>query len=143
MPLYVRKDGVWQAVMVFVKKAGVWKEATPSVRKAGSWEDLAPSLTVALDYNAVSNADTGNPVATTTVTATPSGGTAPYTYAWTFDSRDAGVDDPTNPTSAGTQFTATGDPGTHWSAIARCTVTDDDGNTAYALCAVDLTRNYP
>lgn len=71
-------------------------------------------------------------VTTGAVTATGSGGTAPYTYAWTLLSHSA-ITPPTadSPTSAVTTFTQTGiAPSTAEDASWQCTVTDDNGNTA-------------
>lgn len=75
----------------------------------------------------------GTGIATTdTVTASGSGGVAPYTYAWALESYTAGTP-PTasDPSLAATSFTQAGIPSTSTeSAIWICTVTDDDGNTA-------------
>lgn len=56
-------------------------------------------------------------------TATPSGGTAPYSYAWQTNTGSATIDDPTSDT---TGFQSSDG----LSAMATCTVTDDDGNVA-------------
>lgn len=73
-------------------------------------------------------------VSTNNTTVTPTGGTAPYTYAWTVIEYDNGVS-PTiaGPTSATTGFTQTSvGPGEFYSATFRCTVTDAATNTATA-----------
>lgn len=71
-------------------------------------------------------------VTTGPVTATGSGGTAPYTYAWTLLAHSA-FTPPTadTPAVAVTSFTQTGiAPSTAEDASWKCTVTDDNGNTA-------------
>lgn len=77
---------------------------------------------------------------TTSTTITPSGGTAPYTYAWSLLMTTGGVN-PTagGPTSATTNFTQTSlGPGEGVSSEWLCTVTDDDGNTT----DVQVTANF-
>jgi hypothetical protein len=69
---------------------------------------------------------------------TASGGTAPYTYAWTWASGGTGITI-LSPTASATRFNATHAlDGTLLSGIARCTVTDDVGATVYVDAAVQL-----
>lgn len=79
--------------------------------------------------------DSGTGTATSnSTTVTPTGGTAPYSYAWTVDSYTGGVS-PTvdSPTAATTAFTQTGlSSGSYTFATFVCTVTDDDGATTEA-----------
>jgi hypothetical protein len=72
-------------------------------------------------------------VTTNSVTVTPSGGTSPYTYAWTKVSGDTFT--VTSPTAAATTFSVTLGSGGLASAIYRCTVTDD----ASATYTVDVS----
>lgn len=67
-------------------------------------------------------------VTTNSVTATVSGGTAPYTYAWTRVSGDAGFNALTG-SSASTRFRISLDVGGEAFAVFRCTVTDARGRT--------------
>lgn len=69
-----------------------------------------------------------------TVTCTPSGGTGPYTYAWTRISYTSGTAPTSNSAAtAATAFTQTGlGPGDTESAVFRCTVTDSLAATATA-----------
>jgi hypothetical protein len=78
---------------------------------------------------------------TDSTTVTPSGGTAPYTYAWTVLSYTHPTTSPTinNPTSATTAFTQTGIvPGGGYGAVMRCTVTD----AAAATTTVDVDASF-
>jgi len=68
------------------------------------------------------------------ITATPSGGTAPYTYAWSIISEDDPDGTPTllNSTSQSCQVRTTQDPADqiYISVSVRCVVTDNIGRTA-------------
>lgn len=87
--------------------------------------------------NPVSGYSFGVGTATTvSTTATPTGGTGPYTYAWTLIAHDGPVD-PTagTPTAATTTFTQTSIPSNFfYSATFRCTVTDSLMATATTEC---------
>lgn len=72
-----------------------------------------------------------------TVTVTPSGGTGPYTYAWTHESGDSAVQ-VTAPTSATTGFVGNIGKNQTKSAIKRCTVTDSLGATTSVTVSVTL-----
>lgn len=72
-------------------------------------------------------------------TATPSGGLAPYTYAWTHVSGDAAITI-TSDTSQSTTFSKFMTPGASTSAVKRCTVTDAYGQTASDDVDVELTN---
>lgn len=79
-----------------------------------------------------------SPMTTSSCTATPTGGLAPFTYSWTTLSQSGLTGFTINsPSSASTTFTATvtaGDGHTGFANV-RCTVTDALGTTAHA----DLT----
>lgn len=61
-------------------------------------------------------------------TATPSGGTAPFTYSWYIESASGGLFGIDTPDAATSGFTVAGvDPGLTASAIVRCRVTDSTG----------------
>lgn len=77
---------------------------------------------------------------TNSVTVTPSGGTAPYTYAWAFVDGDAGITI-NSPTSATTSFSA--DPaGASLAATYRCTVTDSAGSPLTATFSIAVSFVY-
>lgn len=77
-----------------------------------------------------------------TTTVTPSGGTAPYTYAWSNLTYDASVAPTASaPTAASTAFVQTTmDPGAIYTSAWRCTVTD---SSVPALTATaDVEANF-
>lgn len=77
-------------------------------------------------------------VTSDSVTMTPTGGTAPYTHAWTLVSGSSAVlvDSPTSATTTFTGNVAKNGPGK--SAVYRDTVTDALGATANATVSVFL-----
>lgn len=92
------------------------------------------ALSVAVNNNPVSGVTSGTGTAVSnSTTATPTGGTAPYTYAWTLISHNHPTTPPTigSPAAAATTFTQSGiGSGASYAATFRCTVTDANGNTA-------------
>lgn len=101
----------------------------------------AASFTVSPAPAFVVGTTLGTGTATTnSTTVTPTGGTGPYTYAWTVISYSHGTTSPTvtSPTAATTTFTQTNIAiGADYVAVFRCTVTDS--LTATASCDVDAT----
>lgn len=94
----------------------------------------AATLAVEVTPTSVAGSTVGTGTATTTEPAVGvgSGGTAPYTYAWTLLTHSA-VTPPTanTPSAASTTFTQTGiAPQTVEEATWKCTVTDSLANTA-------------
>jgi hypothetical protein len=110
------------------------RDATNALRTI--WQ----AMTAALNRSSVDGYgdSTGSITITTqSVTATPSGGTGPFDYAWS----SAGGDVPTinSPISPTTTFTFAGiGPGDSKSGSLACTVTDVNGITA-ATSAVTAT----
>jgi hypothetical protein len=103
--------GVWKPANPFVGVGGVWKPVQSGwVGVAGVWRQFYSGLTATLPSSAAwgpvylgSDPKTGAPIVdhySTSVTATVSGGTAPFTYdfhtgssytsssSWTYDSAD-------------------------------------------------------
>lgn len=152
MGIKVRKGGVWRDIAsgkVFAN--GSWRDLVQiKVFKGGSWRTVAnftapaepPSgggggggggtITVTLDKGHVEAVSSNAVILTEPVTATPSGGRAPYTYAWSIVSHDTNATySIISPTLATTQVKAAGipeeDSGT---ATFHCVVTDSLGTTA-------------
>ena len=95
----------------------------------------SPALSLAASPTSVGGGSFGgSPATTDSTTATPTGGTGPYTYAWTLISYSSGTAPTINSaTSATTTFIQTGlGPGGYESAVFRCTVTDSLAATAQA-----------
>jgi len=94
----------------------------------------SPALSLAASPNPTSGGSYGgSPATSDSVTATPTGGTGPYTYAWTRTSYTSGTAPTiTSAATAATTFVQTGmTPGSDQSAVFRCTVTDSLAATAY------------
>ena len=94
---------------------------------------LASPLSLAITPGAVGGLAYGSGTVTTdAATATPTGGVAPYTYAWTVVSHSNATPPAANsPASNISTFTQTAVVETD-DAVFRCTVTDDNGATAFA-----------
>jgi len=126
--------GTWRTInSARVRIENVWRNVT-SVRvyQGGAWRDAATfiqPLSVSLSATSV-NADVqGSGIATSApVTATPSGGVAPFTYSWTrVSGLSSTATTPTAATSAFSRFVGVGESASEeW----RCTVTDALGTTA-------------
>lgn len=102
----------------------------------------APPITASISPSLVSGMTLGTGTATTdAATMSVSGGTAPYTYAWSITAYTSGVA-PTalSPTSATTTFRQTSlGIGAAESADCQCIATDANGYTASATCQAFFT----
>lgn len=97
------------------------------------------AFSVSLSPTVLAKVGTAIFLRTAAVTATPSGGTAPYGYTWTRVSGDTLTID--SPTSASTTFYYFSAAAT-WSVsgVYRCTVTDSTGATATRDITVSIER---
>jgi hypothetical protein len=97
-------------------------------------------MTVSISPSPVSGSGSGAVVQTPSVTATPSGGLAPYTYSWSVVS-SVGSAHIASPATASTILSMTGlSVGDNsGSAQFRCTVTDSLGATASATVNATFT----
>lgn len=144
MPISVKVSGTWKTATPSVKVAGVWKPVLKAwVKVAGVWkETFVDAFTVALDTQTANGTGPNGTVTTNNVTATPAGGTAPYTYAWEYVSGDLGIS-ATAAAAATTAFSATG---TNVEKLGtwRCKVTDNLSAVAYsAPVSVDIIIGTP
>ena len=97
-------------------------------------EIIRASMTATASPTSLYKTTTGSSATTNSVTVTPSGGTSPYTYAWTLLSGDTLT--VTSPSAATTTFSKTGmGTGDSFSATYRCTVTDSTGGTPLTATA--------
>jgi len=122
--------------------AGLLEVAVARLRNATAMKQFfagASPVTVTASPTSVSGATAGfSSVTTNSVTATPTGGAAPYAYVWTLVTDDGGSWGTINPTSQTTAFTC-GDVNDEdqFNATFRCTVTDALGSAG----AVDVPAN--
>lgn len=132
----VRDGGAWRELdsgMVYVE--GAWKRLVEArAYDSDAWKTVAtfiPPLSAAITPSVVAGSVTGAGTATSNAaTATPTGGSAPYSYSW---ARIGGASGAANsPTSATTTFSKTLGNGDETSELFRCTVTDSFGTTATA-----------
>ena len=160
MPTQVRVGGSWtQLAGCKIYSTGAWREILAiKVYAGGAWRDVANfsaptpppggggggggGTPMSLDTSPETQfkSGSGSSLVSAAVTATPSGGVAPYTYAWTIQSSD-GSSTINSPTLATTTFTNTGlvveEPVT---PVFLCTATDSLGASAQATCQVTFTR---
>ena len=148
MPVKVRVGGVWQNIVtckVFV--SGAWRHALAvKIRSGSTWRRVTfPSsgddMAVSISPSPFAFGD--NHETSGTLTATPTGAVAPYSYAWSiiasggFGSVKMGAS-----SSASAFVQASGlSVGQTATATLRCAVTDDLGNTASADVSGTLTNS--
>lgn len=158
MGMKVRKGGAWQDIVSgHVFAHGSWRDLIQiKVYKSGAWRTVAnftapaeppPSgggggggsggggggtITVSVSPTSVAVSGSIVTLSSDPITATPSGGRAPYTYSWAVVSHDlVATYSFSAPTAATTRVKAVGqDPGTIGECTVRCTVTDALGTTA-------------
>lgn len=94
---------------------------------------LSISISPSSLYNSRSG---GGSLTSSPATGTGSGGTAPYTYAWTYVSGNSYTIN--SPSSASTTFTTSLTAGQLKSGVYRCTVTDSLSATASDTITVEM-----
>jgi hypothetical protein len=96
------------------------------------------------DVSGFGNTGAAANITTGVVEAIPSGGVAPYTYAWTQETSSPYTWAIGSPTAASTTFTCnTLGPGTTAEESFRCTVTDARGSTASAIVTAFANNGQP
>ena len=135
----VRKSSAWHEVETAeAYKNGAWRPLKyGEAYYSGSWRTIitfVPAMTLAISPSSALASSTSARMSTAANSvATPTGGQAPYTYAWTLlSSDDLSSIVITSPSSSSTKFTATvtTGAGTSGTATFRCTCTDALGTTA-------------
>lgn len=137
------KGGVWrQLAGAKVFRSGAWRSILQvKVFYQGAWRTVANfsppggggggggTLVVSAAPSSAGRISSSQVITSVTITATPSGGTAPYTYAWSFVG-NAGVCHINAPTVASTSVTAAPvDPGLTESCQIHCVATDSLGTS--------------
>jgi len=140
----IRVGGSWHTITHGeMYRGGSWRTLTRGeIYKSGAWHTLfyfIQPMSVSISPDFVSKVSRTSPVTSVDVTTTPSGGAAPYTYAW---STSAGIT-ATAPTNAVTKMTAALGDGDTVSGTASVTVTDSLGTTAGDSVPVTLTNQGP
>lgn len=149
---HVKIGGDWKAVNVLhVKVSSAWKVVKNAyVKVGGAWKLAYSSLAATADKATVSGSGSGaspcgNPGDTDAVTVTAVGGTSPYSYAWSRvgAAASSGPYQANSPTSNVTTFSdadsSVCDADAESSETWRCTVTDDNSQTATVDVTVTLT----
>lgn len=131
----IRDGGAWRTIRrARIRTGGQWRGLTRAViYQGGAWRDAAAfvePLTLAITGNPFGTINGSGTVVTGTVTATPSGGLGPYTYAWTRTGGAAASI--ASPASATTTFSLFLNAPDSQSANFQCVVTDALGSTASA-----------
>lgn len=95
----------------------------------------APPLSIIVSPSSLSEFDINCPITTGSATGTASGGAGGYSYAWDWSAGGTGltINSPSSQSTTVTQSGAGFKTGT-----LRCTVTDDDLDTAADTSAVDM-----
>jgi hypothetical protein len=140
----IRVGGSWHSITrgdIFL--GGSWRTLSRGeIYKGGDWHALFNfilPLTVAITPKPVVKNGRFSPVVSGNVTATPTGGAAPFTYAWSV----TGGISATSPTNAVTTMSASLADGDTASGTATLTVTDSLGTTATDSTPVTLTNIGP
>ena len=128
----MRISGAWRdCTAAKVKVAGVWRNVTRiMIKQGGAWKEakiFAPPLdltTSAPSVEAYNYSGFPSYVVTPSITAIPSGGTPPFTYAWT---RDTGTATATSPATATSGFGRVVNPGEDSTEFWTVTATDSFG----------------
>lgn len=128
----------WVIVRSAEGVASTSEPASNGVAAAAASQPTALSATVSA--SSVSKTDTGASITTASVTVTPVGGTSPYTYSWARNSGSTSIS-ANSTTAATTTFTGTSlASGSTYTAVFRCTVTDNVAATTTVDVTVSITR---
>lgn len=138
-----RKGGAWRDVESgFFRFGASWKRLVRGEYFDGSqWKQIAsfvPPLSASIDPNFAGGTRNSPGIATTNpVTASPTGGQAPYSYVWELISGSLATAN--NPNSATTTFSASVGSDDNKTSTFRCAITDAIGQTASAEIIATFT----
>lgn len=133
---------------IHVREAGAWTEiGEVLICIDDAWVPVwntATALTVSVPATAygASSLSSAVTVITNTATATASGGTPPYSYAWSRDDSGSPAWTINNPSSAGTTFSVLVSAATVETAEFKCVVTDSLGATVTSSLVYATAENY-
>jgi hypothetical protein len=138
--IYAGSGGSWRTVTIPYGGSGGAYRLPQSVYagSGGSWHLVYTYYSAYADPSFLTGRSSTSPVFAGYTTCTVNGGTAPYTYAWTYASGDNMTI--TAPTSATTGFQSGVTPGNEKDGTFICTVTDATGKTAQGAVSVTLVR---
>ena len=149
MSFNFKVGGTWQTLASgWVKVAGTWERVQSAwVKVAGTWQQVYVNFTASASDTTPSGSGSGASetgfVTSNTTTITPSGGTAPYTYAWAQGPGLPASSGPYNAVAATSATTAFNDTVSALDASSTedwtCTVTDDDLNETTVTVSVTLS----
>ena len=133
--------GAWRtAIGGEIYVGGQWRSLKRGeAYKDDSWRatvSFAPPMSVSA--NNTDGGSAGSFITSAPSTATPTGGTAPYSYAWSILSGAAAIN---SPTSASTTFSGNAFPGAPSVSTAQVIVTDAHGDTASITITVTLIND--
>jgi hypothetical protein len=144
MSVWANIAGTWRKSTLWGNVGGTWHKLTPWVNVGGTWKkDPAPStaaMTVSANPASVNGAisrPAGGGAQTNETTITVTGGTAPFTYAW---SSSDGVLTATSPSSSATRFSAFVEAGDTLADTFACVVTDANAQTAATTVSASVSN---
>lgn len=90
MPSFIKIGGTHRTVgNVWRNVSGVWKTGILWRNISGTWKAAATAMTASITPDNYYSSGTTNPITSGSITCTPTGGAAPYTYLWQFVSGGA------------------------------------------------------
>jgi hypothetical protein len=144
MTMQVRFGGAWKSISgAKAYVAGAWRNVVAIKGYVdGTWVDLATltsPMTLSVSPSTVAGSGTLSAVLTVPATATPVGGSAPFTYSWVKQS--GGNIIALSQTSASTRFQGADMAVLETrTAVFRCTCTDSLGTVRTADVSVSVHR---